>query len=240
VGEPQAVAAAHVPRRDLKIYTRSPFFYWWPVWVVGYVFALVSWFGGVPVTVGQNGPTIELSPFRSLGLLFCLVFFFVLLATNVSVRGLWSLVILLSLAFLILLFTYLDWWGPIFRVVPILAVYANAGFYLVISALVLALWLFSVLVSDRLAYWIVSPGMLTYHQVIGSGDKSYDTTGMVVEQKQQDLFRHWILGFGSGDIRISTAGARREELFLQNVLFVNSKVRVMQKLIAMKPDENEP
>jgi hypothetical protein len=74
--------------------------------------------------------------------------------------------------------------------------------------------------------------------VIGSGDKSYDTTGMVVEQIQQDLFRHWILGFGSGDIRISTAGARREELFLPNVLRVNPKVLQMQKLVAMKPDEH--
>ena len=94
------------------------------------------------------------------------------------------------------------------------------------------------LVSDRLAYWIVSPGLLTYHQMVGSGDKSYDTSGMVVEQKRQDLFRHWILGFGSGDIRVSTSGARQEELFLPNVLFVNSKVREMQKLIVMKPDED--
>lgn len=221
----------------MKIYSRSMFFYWWPVWVSGYVFALLSWLRGVEVAISPNAPAILMSPNRSLGLLFCLVFFFVLLVTNVSIRGLASLVVLLSLAFLVLLFSYLDWWAAIFDFLPLLAVYANAGFYLVISTLVLALWLLSTLVFDRLAYWVVSPGLLTYHQVVGSGDKSYDTSGMVVEQKQQDLFRHWILGFGSGDIRISTTGARREELFLPNVLFVNPKVRELQKLIAMKPDE---
>jgi hypothetical protein len=221
-----------------KIYSHTQFFYWWPVWAVGYVLALFSWMGGVPVTVAPDIPPILMRPSPSLGLLFCLVFAIVLLVTNISIRGVWSLVVLLTLAFLALLVSYLDWWAPIFNVLPHLAVYANAGFYLVIATLVFALWLFSVLVVDRFAYWIVSPGMLTYHQVIGSADKSYDTSGMVVEQRQQDLFRHWILGFGSGDIRVSTAGARREELLLPNVLLVNAKVQQMQKLIAMKPDEN--
>jgi hypothetical protein len=224
----------------MKIYSHSLLFYWWPVWAIGYVLAVVSWLGGVQVSLIPDAPTVLISPQRSLGLLFCMVVFFVLLVTNISIRGVWSLVVILSLAFIILLISYLDWWESIFQLLPLLAVYANAGFYLVISTLVFAIWLFSVLVSDRLAYWVVTPGQLTYHQVIGSGDKSYDTTGMVVDQQQQDLFRHWILGFGSGDIRVSTTGARREEFVLQNVLFVNPKVRKMEKLSAMKPDQDKP
>lgn len=220
----------------MKIYSHSQFFYWWPVWAVGYVLAVVSWLGGVQVTVAPDAPPIHISASPTPGLLFCLVFCMVLLVTNVSIRGVWSVVVLMALAFLALLFSYLDWWGPLFRALPDLAVYANGGFYLVISTLVFGLWLFTVLVLDRFAYWIVRPGMLICHQVIGDADKSYDTGGMIVEQRQQDLFRHRILGFGSGDIRISTSGARREELFLPNVLFVNSKVRELQRLAAMKPD----
>ena len=163
-----------------------------------------------------------------------------LVITNVTVRGVWSLVVILAVAFLALLFTYFGWWEPILNVLPHLAVYANVGFYVVISTMVFALWLFSVLVVDRLSYWVVSPGQLTYHRVVGSGDKSYDTRGMVVEQSQQDLFRHWILGFGSGDIHISTTGARREELSLVNILFVKHKVKEIQHLIAMKPDQHAP
>jgi hypothetical protein len=44
------------------------------------------------------------------------------------------------------------------------------------------------------------------------------------------------LGFGSGDLHITTVGARREDLVIPNVLFVDSKVRAIQKLIATRPD----
>ena len=60
------------------------------------------------------------------------------------------------------MFTYFGWWEPILSVLPHLAVYANVGFYMVISTLVLGVWLFSVLVSDRLSYWVVHPGLITY------------------------------------------------------------------------------
>jgi hypothetical protein len=69
-----------------------------------------------------------------------------------------------------------------------------------------------------------TPGQLTHDAVIGGAQKSYDTRGMVFEKNRQDLFRHWILGFGSGDIEISTTGARREMFNIPNVLFVYAKV----------------
>src|SRR5258708_7229385 len=28
------------------IYSHSNFFYWWPVWVIGYIMAAITWFGG--------------------------------------------------------------------------------------------------------------------------------------------------------------------------------------------------
>ena len=34
--------------------------------------------------------------------------------------------------------------------------------------------------------------------VIGSGEVAYDTVGMAVAKRRSDLFRHWILGLGSG------------------------------------------
>jgi hypothetical protein len=60
---------------------------------------------------------------------------------------------------------------------------------------------------------------------------------MVFEKHRQDLFRHWVLGLGSGDIQISTTGARRETLNIPNVLFADSKVGEIQKMIAMQPDQ---
>jgi hypothetical protein len=113
----------------------------------------------------------------------------------------------------------------------------NMGFYVFFSTLVLIVWAFSVFVYDRLGYWRVTPGQLTHDTVIGGAQKSYDTRGMVFEKQRQDLFRHWILGLGSADIQISTTGARRETFMIPNVLFVDSKISAIQKLIAMQPDQ---
>jgi len=96
-----------------------------------------------------------------------------------------------------------------------------------------------VFVYDRLTYWRVTPGQLTHDTVIGGAQRSYDTRGMVFEKQRQDLFRHWILGFGSGDIEISTMGARRETFSIPNVLFVDAKVSAIQRMIAMQPDQFE-
>jgi hypothetical protein len=63
---------------------------------------------------------------------------------------------------------------------------------------------------------------------------------MSVEKKRDDLFRHWILGLGSGDIHISTTGARQAEFFVRNVLFVSTKLQKIQRLASMKPDEHLP
>jgi len=45
------------------------------------------------------------------------------------------------------------------------------------------------------------------------------------------------LGLGSGDVKFFTTGARREEVRIPNVLFVNGKVQAIQRLIAIKPDD---
>src|SRR5262249_58216454 len=116
-------------------------------------------------------------------------------------------------------------------------IYRNWGFYVFCRTLVLMVWACWVFVYDGLGYWRVTPGQLTQDTVIGGAQKSYDTRGMVFEKRRQDLFRHWILGFGSGDIQISTVGARRETFSIPNVLFVDAKVGEIQKMIAMQPDQ---
>ena len=160
-----------------------------------------------------------------------------ILITNVSLRGLASVVAVLAAAFGALLLAYFGWWDDVFNWMGQVAIYMNMGFYVFFSTLVLIVWAFSVFVYDRFSYWRVTPGQLTHDQVIGGAQKSYDTRGMVFEKRRQDLFRHWILGFGSGDIEISTTGARKETFSIPNVLFVDAKITEVQKMIAMQPDD---
>ncbi len=63
---------------------------------------------------------------------------------------------------------------------------------------------------------------------------------MSLEKHRDDLFRHWLLGIGSGDLLIRTSGATREQIDVTNVLFVGAKVNAMQRLIAEVPEGSIP
>lgn len=228
----------HEHPTELRVYSHSTFFYWWPVWLTGYIMALVTYMDGQPVTVGNSQVWMHHS--KNLGVLFTLIFFLVILITNVSLRGMASVVVILAAAFTALLLAYMGWWEDVLNAMGRVAIFMNMGFYIFFSSLVLFVWAISVFVYDRFTYWRVTPGQITHDTVVGGAQKSYDTRGMVFEKRRQDLFRHWILGLGSGDIQISTTGARRETFEIHNVLFVDAKVSAIQKMIAMQPDQFQP
>ena len=78
---------------------------------------------------------------------------------------------------------------------------------------------------------VFSPGQLLVHQEIGSGEVAYDTVGMVVAKRRSDLFRHWLLGLGSGDLLVTTAGANSQDFEMHNILFVGSKLQLIQQML---------
>jgi hypothetical protein len=222
-------------REEVRVYSHSTFFYWWPVWVTGYIMALVTYMDGRQIQIGNA--EVWMHPSKNLGVLFTLIFFLVILITNVTLRGLASVVVILAAAFGALLLAYYGMWENVLNLMGKVSIFMNMGFYVFFSSLVFFVWAISVFVYDRMSYWRVTPGQLTHDAVIGGAQKSYDTRGMVFEKHRQDLFRHWIIGFGSGDIEISTTGARRETFSIPNVLFVDSKVGEIQHMIAMQPDQ---
>jgi hypothetical protein len=237
-GETAQVAAHHAEHEDdleVRIYSHSTFFYWWPVWAIGYVMALITYLGGQPEKIGDT--TVLFHASKNLGVVFTLTFFLVIIITNVSLRGASSVVVILGSALVILLLAYFRLWEDVIHALGLVAIYMNLGFYIFFSTLVFLVWAFSVFIYDRLAYWKVRPGQITHERVIGGAEKSYDTRGMVFEKHREDLFRHWVIGLGSGDLQITTTGARSETVYVPNVLFINTKVDRIQHLIAMKPTE---
>jgi hypothetical protein len=102
------------------------------------------------------------------------------------------------------------WWDDILEAAVRSRVYINAFGYLAFSVPLLVLWLVVVRFFDRKVYMVFAPGQLLVHQEIGSGEVAYDTVGMVVAKRRSDLFRHWLLGFGSGDLYVKTAGANSQ------------------------------
>ncbi|MGE3805782.1 MAG: hypothetical protein AB7K24_13995, partial [Gemmataceae bacterium] len=43
----------------LRIYEHSTLFYWWPVWLVGFVLAAVTWSSGTTLPIGNHDVIIH-------------------------------------------------------------------------------------------------------------------------------------------------------------------------------------
>src|SRR5262249_16867000 len=116
-----------------------------------------------------------------------------------------------------------------------LLIHLNSGAYFTFAGLMFLVWAISFFVLDRITFWRVTPGQITEEHLFGAGSKSYDTEGITLEKRRDDLFRHWLLGLGSGDLHIQTFGARQERLDIPNVLFVGSKIGFIQRMLSQKP-----
>jgi hypothetical protein len=123
------------------------------------------------------------------------------------------------------------WWDDILEAVVQSRVYINAFGYVAISLPLLVLWLVVVLFFDPRRYMVFVPGQLRVCQEIGSGQVAYDTLGMVFAKRRSDVFRHWLLGFGSGDLLVKPAGANAPQFEMPNVLFVGTKLQLIQDML---------
>jgi hypothetical protein len=219
---------------EVIVFSHSWVVYWWPVWAVGYLMALLTWLD--PVRVQIDGSDVLFSSRTSLGVIYALVLLLTILITNTHMRGLVSLVVVLTVGLLAVLFAYFDWWPSIVRWFGHQFIYVDMTFYLFFSTGLLAIWVLVVLIFDHLSFWRIRPGQVTHEYVLGAVENSYDTDNMVFTKQQADVFRNWILGLGSGDLQIQTMGGRGVVAQLSNVLFVNARAARIQRLIATKPD----
>jgi hypothetical protein len=174
---------------------------------------------------------LHMSKNKSYGVLFATVLMVVIVITNVPMRGMTSFLVILLVILLSVIFALAGWWETILLHLSYLDIRINAGGYLFISGILFAIWLFTFLLFDRQIYMVFEPGQFRVCTEIGGGEHVYDATGMTLEKRRSDLFRHWILGFGSGDLVVKTAGAQAHEFDLPNVLGINSKKQEIEKLL---------
>ena len=179
-------------------------------------------------------PRLRMASRSGPGVMFVLVLLLVIFITNVPIRGLSSVVAILAIILLVVILALFDAWEPILEMLVHCRIYINAFGYLAIAVPLTLLWLVFILIVDRQVYMVFTSGQIRVHQNIGGGETAYDTIGMVVTKRRSDLFRHWVLGLGSGDIVVKTAGAASQEFHLPNVLFVGSKVNLIQQLIQQR------
>lgn len=254
--------------RELVVVSHSSLFYWWPVWVVGFIMALLTYLGGHRMAIVPNGtvaasarqvegfdgprdvlvvpggrhlppedgaqpqqPHVLMATSKNLGGIFVLVLVVVIVVTNVPLRGLWSALTVMAMVVISLFLALMDWWDPILRFFGLLHIYINAFGYLAIAGFLFVAWVLTTFLFDRRVYMVFSPGQFRVHLEIGTGETAYDTLGMVVQKRQDDLFRHWILGMGSGDLVVTTGGANTQTFEIPNVLFIGQKIQIIEQML---------
>lgn len=258
---------------QIKVVQHSMLFYWWPVWTIGFLLFLFSYFGGgrtavvpssteierstkdayvlkvngapparasgQPLEVGEHMRITEAaSPFglhmasdQHLGILFMVTLLLVIVITNVPLRGLWSVVVIVLILLLVVIISLVpNAWNTIGSWVVLLDIHLNAAGYLFVALVLFTIWAITVFWFDQQIYILFTPGLMKVRETIGSGETAYDTTSMTIEHLRDDIFRHWILGLGSGDLVVHPAGPQSREIRLNNVLFVTRKLAIIEQL----------
>jgi hypothetical protein len=259
--------------QSITIVSHSSLFYWWPVWAIGFIFALWTLVentrfihvpphtktelvpgGGVKLIgdksagsghdaaqremveryaddekYGERKPP-RMSRHAGMGTVYCIVLLIVISITNVPLRGLWSVIVIVVIVLLSVIFWVADWWEPILGAVGNLHVYIGFAGYLFLSTVLFVMWAVSTMVIDRRVYMVFTPGQFKVCEEVGGGEQTYDTMGMSIEKHRDDLFRHWVLGLGSGDLTVRTTGAQIHTFTMPNVLFVGRKLQQIEDM----------
>src|SRR5262249_8183229 len=133
LNEPRPLTVA-VPA-EIRVYGHSTLFYWWPAWLFGFAAAMVS--AGQERLLSASGTQQAGS---ALGLGYVTLLILLIIFTNVRLRGIYSIVLLISVAFIVVLFAWFDWWENIIRMIPYLSVRMNTDFYMVFSTALFCIW----------------------------------------------------------------------------------------------------
>jgi hypothetical protein len=179
-------------------------------------------------------PSLHISNSKNVGVLFAIILLLVIFITNVPLRGLWSVIVIGTIIFLSIIFAILGWWEHIFTALGFLDIRINAGGYFTIGLVLLFLWAIVTFLFDKQIYMVFATGQFRVRLEIGEGETAYDTTGMTIQKQRSDLFRHMILGFGSGDLIVRTAGAQVHTFDLPNVLSLGRRVKEIEELLRSK------
>jgi hypothetical protein len=179
-------------------------------------------------------PFLHASPHKSYGVLWTTVLMLVIVITNIPLRGMSSFVVVMLVIFLTIIFYLAGWWETILSTLDRLDIRMNAGGYLFVSGSLFLIWLFTMLFYDRQIYMVFTPGQFRVQTEIGGGSQVYDAVGMTLQKQRSDLFRHWILGLGSGDLIVKTSGAQAHQFEMDNVLFITKKVQMIEDMLKKK------
>lgn len=219
----QAVAETLNHLKTLRVYTHSPIIYWWPIWVLGFVFFAVS------AGVSADSPVHRIQ-----GLTFVFALIFVIFSTSVRLRGANSVIFGLILAIGGILLAMGNLFEPVAKFLGQMDITMSSTFYLFVAVSVFLMWVLMVFGFDKVRFYEIAPGQVRERVFWGSGDRAESATNVRCRYRADDFLRHRMLGLVvTGDIEITLGNG--EVWFLHNVIFAKRKADQINDLIVTRP-----
>lgn len=207
----------------IAVYGHSNLFYWWPVWLVSFALAGVTYFEADPAVTGSHLP----------GAVFVITLLAVAVSSTVVLRGMVSLVVAVALVALVAAFAWFGWWENIFAYLGGLDIRINTAGYLCVGVPLFVAWAAVVFVYDRQHYVIFDSGQIRYVEEAGDSQMAVQAEGATVEKRRSDAFRHWVLGLGAGDLVVRVGHGGRA-IHLENVLNIRRKMALIDRMLREK------
>ena len=255
---------------SITIFGHSNLLYWWPVWLISFVLAGVTYFEGQQMAVvpagtvirhdqpidggshdvlvapekksfglareeGQSAtPGMTVSSNNSLGVIFVATLLLVALASTILLRGLVSIIAIIVIVTLVITLALFNLWNDVFLFLGGMDIRMNAAGYLAVGVPLFLAWLAVITIYDRAHYVIFTAGQIRYVLEVGDNEIALQSEGAVVEKKRSDVFRHWLLGFGTGDLLIRVGGPNGPAIELENVINISRKLKLIDRLLKEK------
>jgi hypothetical protein len=176
-------------------------------------------------------PRLRMAISNNPGVIWALTLCLVVVVTHLQLRGVWSLIVITFLTCTTILFAVLGLWDSILRAVGVIDIHINAFGYLSVSLFLLLIWVLTFFVFDRLKYMVFTRNRLRVRKAIGEGEKVFDMRGMVFQRHRDDMFRHWLLGFGTADLTVFTSGANAQQIEMPNVFGIGRKLALIHTML---------
>ncbi len=218
--------------KGIIFYSHSQIMYLWPIWLGAFVISdLINFFHMFNRSlVNTTLDKTEVFALPGVTLFHLVLMAVVIFFTSVNLRGVWAMVFAVSAIALGLVFSVWDVWEPILKRLGDLKLYVNSDFYRAMGVVIFIPWLFVVFVFDLRRYFHFRPSQVTIVHEIGEGEKTFDSFGVVMEKHRDNYVQHMALGFGSGDLSISTHGGDSDVITFRNVFRINRVLKEVSKI----------
>lgn len=193
---------------------RSGIFYYWPVFVLSFLFGFVLLFVKRTSSLHMN-----------LGLVLLAVLMFIFSVAHFNKKRFWifSIVVVLFLV---------GWREPLMTLGQNLGVSFTPIVYFSISGGSFLIWIFVFSISDRATYYEISPQQIKKVNEISEEDVSYpNPSHLSLTKVNFNFFRNAILGPKTHDLKLEFYSQNQKyEIVLHNVLYPSEKIRGLQAM----------